>query len=247
MSPFERMEQKKGDFTPNEMTIYQFICANPEKIKTTSTSLLAEQCGVSQPALTRFAKNLGYGRYQEFRADMISWLSLQPVQSCGGYYGALQALIAEMGLRYSEETIEELRSWMIRFNRIYACGISKSYQAAELFEILSRKHSCHVHAVRRDFLDELCDYLGDKDLLILFTVSGNADLLRYSTMTTAKIMVVTANPVPSYKEYIDKLIVLPSMSDPESSPVSPILFDILVEMIAQKSPDENAPITALRN
>lgn len=59
-------------FTPNGLLIYEAIPANPERVIHMATSALAEVCGVSQPALSRFIKNLGYSRYQDFRAEWIS-------------------------------------------------------------------------------------------------------------------------------------------------------------------------------
>ena len=77
MNVIQIMEQKKTEFTPNDQLIYQKISKDPGKIVQMTTSALSDACGVSQPALTRFVKGLGYSRYQDFRADLIAWLAEQ--------------------------------------------------------------------------------------------------------------------------------------------------------------------------
>ena len=63
MNVIQIMEQKKTEFTPNDQLIYQKISKDPGKIVQMTTSALSDACGVSQPALTRFVKGLGYTRY----------------------------------------------------------------------------------------------------------------------------------------------------------------------------------------
>ena len=71
MNPLQRMELHKATFTQNDQIIYDHIMQDPSAITHMSTSTLAELCGVSQPALSRFVKSLGYSRYQDFRAELI--------------------------------------------------------------------------------------------------------------------------------------------------------------------------------
>lgn len=245
MTPMQRMEQKKDSFTPNEITIYQTICENPSYIISLTTSALAQRCGVSQPAITRFIKNLGYSRFQDFRTDLIQEVSGK--QSSGGeerpeladkeYDQELGTLLREITACepvLNDEYLNGIADYLSGFRRIYACGESKSFQPAELFEIFTRKLSMRVHAVRRDFLNEVCDYLEPEDLLVLFSVSGRNSVVEYAANTQANIMLVTANPHPACEKMIDKLVVIPTLErDPEDTPVSPVLFDIFVDFLAK--------------
>ena len=78
MNPLQLMEMHRSDFTPNDLVIYQAILENPDQVVYKTTSRLAEDCGVSQPALSRFVKTLGYNRYQDFRADVSTGLLCRP-------------------------------------------------------------------------------------------------------------------------------------------------------------------------
>lgn len=243
MNPLQIMEMKKEHFTPNEYSIYQAIVSDPGQMISLTTSALAARCGVSQPAITRFVKNLGYERFQDFRMDLTRCLSQAKTQGPQAPEPLLQDpllcqfidLLQDCQPVLCQSYMKELSSYLSSFRRIYATGISKSYQPAELMEIISRKLSLRFHAVRQDFLAEICDYLNQDDLLIFFSVSGHEDLMKYIPNTSARIMLVTCNPQPKCAKYIDRLVCFPIGSrNPEVSCVSPILFDLFVDLLIKE-------------
>lgn len=237
MNPLQLMEKHKNQFTPNDMLIYKTISKNPSRIMHMTTSVLAEECGVSQPALSRFVKGLGYNRYQDFRADLISWLAQKTEQDALGtnhlgYFNTLYQLLQEAELLLTGEYMQQLAHYINGFDQVFASGMAKSYQPAALLETLMRKNRRNMHAVSRDSLLELCDYMNDNDLLIIFSVSAKADIMEHAIRANGKVMLVTANPNPDYQEVLDKLVILPYIPpEPETSSVSPILFDIFVELL----------------
>ncbi len=219
------------------MLIYETIINNPTQIIHLTTSTLAEKCGVSQPALSRFVKGLGYKRYQDFRGELITWLAQKSEQDALGtdhlgYFNILYHLLQEAEQLLTGEYMQQLASYINGFERIFTSGASKSYHPAELFEILMRKKRRYVHAIRRDFLIELGDYMNENDLLIIFSVSAMPYSMLDATRTNGKIMLVTTNQNHGYQNVVDKSVVLPYIPpDPETSSVSPILFDIFVELL----------------
>jgi hypothetical protein len=95
-----------------------------------------------------------------------------------------------------------------------------------------RKNQIFVHTVPNDSIAELSDYLDKNDLLIIFSVHAQGTSVEPVINTKAKIMLVTANPNHSYQSRVNKNVVLPFVSiDPESSSVSPVLFNIFVELL----------------
>ena len=237
MTPLQRMELNKPKFTPNDTLIYETISRNPDLVIHMTTSTLAEKCGVSQPALSRFVKSLGYNRYQDFRADVIAWQSVRSEQEAEGsshlaYFNMFSQLMHEAEQVLTAETLKDLADYISGFDRLYASGVGKSYHPAELFEILSFKTQHPVHAIRRDMLIEAGDYITDQDLLIIFSVSAGSHIMTDAARTNSRLLLITANPNHGLEDYIDRCLVLPYIPpDPESSAVSPVLFDMLVEML----------------
>lgn len=237
MNPFQLMELHKDQFTPNDLLIYETIMKNPALIVRTTTSKLAEECGVSQPALSRFVKSLGYAKYLDFRTDISTWLAQQAdIEASSsqhlGYFHKLYQVLNQAEQLLTHDYMKELASQINRYDHIYASGIGKSYHAAELLEILSRKYGRGIHALRQDYLNELNDFMGENDLLIIFSVSGRSPILHTAARTNGKVLLVTTNPLHDCKESIRHTVLLPYvMPDPETSSISPVLFDIFAEML----------------
>ncbi|NDO32487.1 MurR/RpiR family transcriptional regulator [[Clostridium] clostridioforme] len=238
MNPFQLMEQHKSEFTQNDMLIYQAILRNPDQVTYKSVSQMAEDCGVSQPAISRFVKGLGYARYQDFRAEVISWLTLRSEQLAQGsdhlaYFNTLYQVLAEAEKILTAETLKDLIGYMTSFKRVYATGMAKSYQPAQLLEILMRKNRYNVHAVSADMLDNLNLAITEEDLLIVFSASANSLIMPQALRSNARILLITANAGYAQARPGDRTLVLPYVSaDPETSSVSPVLFDIFVELLA---------------
>ena len=239
VNPIQIMELNKANFSKTDLQVYDTIRSNPNLVIHKSISKLAETAGVSQPAITRFVKTIGYERYREFRSDMAVYLaSLQTTVekdvSTPGYFLTLKALIDSAQNLLTVGYMQRLVEYLQKFDRIYTSGMGKSFQPSELLEKLARKSDWHVHAVRSDFVSAACEQMQKTDLLIIFTVSGTSDIMRYLEKTSGQIMLVTANADCPYKDIIDKSVVLPSVTDdPEASSVSPVLFDIFVELLTQ--------------
>lgn len=237
MNPIQLMEQHKEQFTPNDLIIYKTIMKNPAHIVRTTVSTLAEECGVSQPALSRFVRSLGYSRFQDFRTDFSIWLVKQADLEAStdhqlGYFHKLYQVLGEAEALLTRDYMEELAVYIRHFNHIYATGTGKSFHPAELLEILSRKNGQDIHALRLDFLEELSDFMGEEDLLIVFSVSGRSTIMREAARTSGKILLVTANPLYDYQDKVDRAVLLPYvMPEPETSSVSPVLFDIFAELL----------------
>ncbi len=248
MDPLQLMELHKSKFTPNDMLIYETIVKNPAHIVRMTTSTLAEECGVSQPALSRFIKSLGYSRYQDFRTDLITWMSKKNDEEAKGthhlaYFNTIHQLLDEAESLLTADYIKDLADYIKGFNRIFATGAGKSFHPAELFEILMFKTMRYTHALRRDRLIEGADFMDENDLLIIFSISAKSYIMKDVVGTNAKILLVTTNADHDYKDIVDREVILPYIPpDPESSSVSPVLFDMFVELLVlYLLPEEHQP------
>ena len=237
MNPFQLMEQRKDTFTQNDLMIYRAILQNPDQITYKTVSRLAEDCGVSQPAISRFVKGLGYARYQDFRSEVISWLALRSEQSAQGsahlaYFNTLYQVLGEAEKVLTAPLLEDLAKYIAGFKRVYATGMAKSFQPAQLLEILMRKNRYEVHAVTADAIDDLGIVMTEKDLLIVFSVSAASKIMPDALRVNGKMLLITTNRNFSGQRSGDRVVVLPYVTaDPETSPVSPVLFSIFVELL----------------
>jgi RpiR family carbohydrate utilization transcriptional regulator len=237
MNPFQLMELHKDSFTHNDQQIYMTIMKNPEQLTYKSTCVMAEACGVSQSALSRFVKSLGYSRYQEFRSAIITYLAQQEDIKASGtnhlaYFNNLYQLLGETEKVLTNTYMRSLSKYVLKSQRIFASGKGKSFGPALLLEQLMRKNHIFVHTVDNDSLREFSDYMDKNDLLIIFSVHAQGGSVEPITNTKAKIMLVNSNPNHSYQNKVSKNVVLPFVSiDPESSSVSPVLFNIFVELL----------------
>lgn len=237
MNPIQLMELNKEHFSQNDRRIYQTIVADPQQVVCKTTNDLATECGVSQPALSRFVKSLGYERYRDFRSDVVAWLAEEAAASSGNgnrlpYFATLFGTLEKAEDVLNDETMRDLAAYIRAHKRIYASGVSKSMQPANLFEIIARRNKCGVHAVTRDEMQELGDYMNEDDLLILFSLSGRDDNVRPAANINGDLMLVTTNPGYACSESVDRAVVLPYVgTNAENSSVSPVLFDVFVELL----------------
>lgn len=235
MNPFLVMEQHKENFTQNDLRIYQAILEKPEQVTYQSTSKLAEILGVSQPALTRFIKGLGYAKYQDFRSDITAYLATRTntEDTCRmSYFERLEQLLKEAEQVLTEDYMNDLAGMILKANRICATGIMKSAAPAFLLQALMRKHDCFVEPVLSDSLRDTADHLTENDLIIVFSVSAQGEIMEKLSGTDAGILLVTANAAHRYQDVVTRTVVLPYLPpDPELCPVSPVLFSVFAELL----------------
>lgn len=234
-----RMAQHEGTFTPNERLIYDYVERNPDRVAQMTTTSLAETCGVSQPALTRFVKTLGYSRYQDFRADLIAW---QVRDREGGrgprdglpYFDVLHRELDLVEGLLTGDLMRGLSDYVGSFRRVFATGVGKSRQPADLLEVLMIKTGRDFRSVGVDVLRELSDSLLDTDLMIVFSVSGNHQSFRFLRNTAGSILAITTDETSELARMASRTVAVPvAGASAESCSVSPVMFDIFVELLCE--------------
>ena len=235
MDPIQAMEQHKAEFTKNDQQIYETVMANPDQVTYQSTTKLAEICGVSQSALSRFIKTIGYARYQDFRSDMTAWIAQQRVSQDPDrlfYFEQLERLLAASERLLTDSYLKDLAQYVRGFDRIFVTGIGKSAHPGLLLQNLARKMNVFVHCCPLDMLKEYADHMGENDLLIVFSNSAQAEVMEPASASNGRILLVTTNASHVYADVVDRTVVLPFLPpDPETCSVSPILMDVFVELL----------------
>lgn len=67
MNIIDRMDTLVAAYTATDRKIYEFIKKFPEQFASCSLNEIVERFKISQPALTRFAKKLGFSGFLEFQ------------------------------------------------------------------------------------------------------------------------------------------------------------------------------------
>ena len=242
MDPIQNMELHKPQFTKNDLIIYETIMRAPEQVTYLSTNRFAETCGVSQPALSRFVRALGYARYQDFRTDITAWVARQHVSKDPNrlfYFERLERLMRAAEETLTDELMRDLAHYVLSCNCIFATGIGKSLHPAQLLQGLSRKLHIFMHVCSSDMLHESVDQMEEEDLLVVFSVSARGEIMDRTKDCHGKILLVTTNVSHSYQDMVDRTVVLPFLPpDPETCSVSPVLFDVFVELLVSYMSDE---------
>ena len=136
---------------------------------------------------------------------------------------------------------EASAGWHVKFKRnlnqfehVYAVGISKSHHPALLLEQLLIKANKPFRAIEIGLLNEICDAMSERDLIMVFSLSQRHSSFHSLEGTAGTIFLVTATPTGPLSKIADRQIVFPSVTlNPEESALSPIVFDMFVELLTQ--------------
>jgi DNA-binding MurR/RpiR family transcriptional regulator len=185
---------------------------------------LAGRIGVSDATLIRFAQELGYAGYKDFREHLADYIrkiiySQQPSLSSPPGRASVLDRVKEADLNYLNKTLEAVnREWfqeavelLANAKKIFCMGWRTSSFLAEFLAFQLTRLDFAAHAVtreRRTLLEQVL-YCGKGDVLIVF------DLLLYATEVFeaiehvhrknpgVKIITVTNDPLAQIVQYAD--------------------------------------------
>ncbi len=170
----ELLNSRYDSFSENEKYICHYLTGHYRECAVDTIAEFAEKCSVSQTMLVRFAKKLGMSGYGELKARLKIDLEENPVSSEGlmekvtqSYYKMMDDLVKRdmTGIFESLERAERVF--------IYGSGSSQTRAASEMKRIfLPVKEMVHIHG--HDMCRALQKTAGDKDLVILISLSGES-------------------------------------------------------------------------
>lgn len=170
----ELLNSRYDSFSENEKYICHYLNGHYRECAFHTIAEFAEKCSVSQTMLVRFAKKLGMSGYGELKARLKIDLEENPVSSEGlmekvtqSYYKMMDDLVK----RDMTGIFENLKQAERVF--IYGSGFSQTRAASEMKRIfLPVKEMVHIHG--HDMCRALQKTAGDKDLVILISLSGES-------------------------------------------------------------------------
>lgn len=243
--------------------VAKFVLENLEVATFLSLNELSARIGVSDATLIRFAQELGFGGFKEFRENLADYIRkiiysrMPPVEEKGGDRGLLER-VTDADVAYVQRTMQavspgRLEQWLdlvTAAEGIYCMGWRISSFLAEFLAFQLRRVGYRAQALvreRRTLLEQVLD-LGRGDLLIVF------DQLLYSTEVFeaveylgrqgrgVKIVTVTTDPLAQIVQYADLSFFLDLSGQRDFSIISltaPMcLINALVEGVIARDPQK---------
>ncbi|WP_242952634.1 MurR/RpiR family transcriptional regulator [Clostridium beijerinckii] len=179
LDPISLMKSMASTFTKVELEIYNRLMSDPTLIMNSTIVVLAEDLNVSNSAITRFCKKLGYKGYVEFRYDFSCYFNKEEkeneehiINRTVTTYLSVLNILEKM---ISEDEIRKLVSKMKKSNNIRVIGIGESGLIAKYLRYRIFKYKRNIEALDNKFeIDESCSLAEEGDMLIAITNSGKS-------------------------------------------------------------------------
>lgn len=212
MSLLELMETKKKTFTNTDERVYECVRKFPEQFANGKLNDITASMNLSQAALTRFAKRLGFDGFNQFQfafrmeyESKDSKDSFSPASSYGEHLKKVESSL-------TEETLISVADRIMNGRNLILSGASiSSIPVQYLMTSMNILQTVPVIIHHPEFVDVTAN---KQDVFILFSVA-RGDACRYflekymnSEHSPYKIL-VTYSPKHQLRKYFDEVIVLP--------------------------------------
>ena len=133
MNLLDQIRHVSDELTPTDKKIAKAVIDNPDDFARLDTSVISERYGFSQPALTRFAKKIGYSGYAEFKYDIArNKNALSEEDRADTFATETGLLLKKTESEFPEEKLSEIVDVLDRAQRIFVTGYHRSRASAEL-------------------------------------------------------------------------------------------------------------------
>lgn len=199
------IDRNSHKLTSTEKDIAKFVIDNPEKLShLTTISNFSEESNFSIGSIVRFCKKLGFEGYSEFKFFIVNNLIEIDVDNTENYLDTLIDIytkeINHLKNQLNLEDVANLASTIIKSNTIAILGKNSSYIAAQQLQLRLIRNGMSALAISDELtMYNYVDILNKDDLVILFSVSGNASL-EYENLIGA----FEEKKIPFYLITIDK-------------------------------------------
>lgn len=241
MTPLERMELHKDEFTTKELEVYGIIRDNYNLISGSTATVFASNFGISQSVLSRFCKKLGYSGYGELRMAMYQVPRRTQVSDdseASGYLermaSSISALARNVTLALEETDLNRVVGRLLSANRIYVLGQGMSMAPATAFTIQMLIRSLPAAYLNAGFEAESLHCMTDSDVAVIFSVRNPTfenfleTARELPSHRVPHTILVTLSPNHPHAKLVDETFVLPrsigGIDDVNLSSLYPMLF-----------------------
>lgn len=242
MSPYEKIENLKNEFTKKEMIVYNILQKNPDLILRGNLSDLSEKYNVSQPTITRFCQKIGYQGLNDFKFDVFRY-EKQHIEESEPSYSVIdqyKRLLSILEDSLDPAQMDELAQKIIHSNTVYVTGYHKSSLPAQMMQMNLFKVNKRAIFFASDMLHDLANIVTNQDMVIVFSNQGNGiqknmlkheKEMRHFTLTT-----ITMKDKLPISKYSDHYIYLPSSINQHFDTYleNQVVFFIFVDLLTSK-------------
>lgn len=213
-----------------------------------SIVVLAESLNVSNSAITRFCKKLGYKGYVEFRYDFSSYFNQEEKEKENNIINrtitTYLSVLTILENTLDEDEMRKLVAKMKKSNNIRVIGIGASGLLTKYLKYRFFKYGRNIEALDNNFeMDESCSLAKEGDMLIAFTDRGKSSeinkLIVEAFDNDITTVVITTNDVAILRSKSNFYFQLPSVSQfykpgaYNNQPVSSVFLEMLINLYAQ--------------
>ncbi|AQR93699.1 MurR/RpiR family transcriptional regulator [Clostridium saccharoperbutylacetonicum] len=248
MDPISLMKSMASTYTKVELEIYNKLMSDPTLIMDSTIVVLSDHLKVSNSAITRFCKKLGYKGYVEFRYDFSSYFNKEEKdneehivnRSITTYLSVLSILENIL----DEQEIKKIVLQMKNSKNIRVIGIGSSGLAAKYLRYRIFKYGRNIEALDNKFeIDESCSLAEEGDMLIAITDSGRSKEINKQVIEAYEngitTVIITTNDVALLRNKANFYFQLPSVGQfyrpgaYNNQPVVMVFLEILINYYAQ--------------
>ncbi len=248
MNPFEQMELKQSAFTATDREVHDMVVNNVDDVLRGSATSLARDFNISQPAITRFCKKLGYNGFAEFKSALYQYhksaaMSDSPETAVDWYCKLLQSLPAAM----NEADVDGIATRLASSRQVVTTGFHKSALPAQLLDLNLVKFGILSKFSSYDQLTTSQRSYTSDDTLVVFSAASDvyketlASIRENDAARQPHIVLVTMSTRSPLRKLADDVVWLPSYQNQRytqylESQVSAMVFvDLLTNALAQKA------------
>lgn len=242
MNPFEQMQIKQGAFTATDRQVCDAFVNNVDAVLRGSATSLAEDFGISQPAITRFCQKLGYRGFSDFRAAIYQHHKSastgdSPSTTIEWYSKLLRLIPAAM----EDADLESFVTRLTSSRRVVTTGFHKSSLSAQLLNFNLLKLGVISSFAPYDQLT-VDQSMTDKDTLVIFSAGSKVykDILDTLADNAGErrpyIVLVTMSRKNPLNAKADQVIWLPSYQNQNYSQYleTQISFMVFIDLLTTK-------------
>ncbi|MBF1103271.1 MAG: MurR/RpiR family transcriptional regulator [Solobacterium sp.] len=215
------MENKKKSFTSKESEVYKLVLKDPYSFTASTAMEIANRYHVSQSAISRFCKKIGFDGFSDFRLSMMLEQS-NPISNPNidhDFIWHLSDYLSQLNIHFTNESSEKIIDRILKSKCIYMSGYGASSFAASWLSFrltLSGIYSVDIPSSQEM---EYLHVMDSKDTLMIFSNSNPSHKDFFSLLNDLDnskkpyIILISGIKKHPFAKYANQVIVLPNQNN----------------------------------